>query len=129
MSGPGDLAHALDQVDLSDAARVTLTDVAEHIAAVVREALSHPPGSGHEVPWERSGDLRSSIGVDVTSDNAVIGSTSPVALYQELGTHTDKPRPFLAPVAMAMAEDAATKIGEAMVEALAVALGARVRGR
>jgi hypothetical protein len=129
MIRPGDLAHALDQVEFSDAARVALTDVAERIAASVRDALSHPPGSGHDVPWERSGDLRSSIGVDATSDNAVIGSTSPVAVYQELGTHTDPPRPFLAPVAMAMAEDTATAIGAAMAETLAAALGARVCGR
>ena len=52
-------------------------------------------------PLLRSGALRDSIGhqTDVNSLEAVVGSTSDIAVYQELGTEKIPPRPFLGPAA------------------------------
>lgn len=49
-------------------------------------------------PLLRTGELRNSISHQVVSDHEVeIGSDSKVALWQELGTATIPPRPFLLP--------------------------------
>jgi phage gpG-like protein len=48
-------------------------------------------------PLLRTGELRDSIGHAVRGFEAVIGSTSDVAVYQELGTDRIPPRPFLGP--------------------------------
>lgn len=46
-------------------------------------------------PLLRSGELRDSIGHSVEGLEAVIGSTSEIAVYQEMGTSRIPPRPFL----------------------------------
>lgn len=48
-------------------------------------------------PLLRSGELRDSISHEVASHEAVIGSTSDVAVFQEMGTDKIPPRPFLGP--------------------------------
>jgi phage gpG-like protein len=48
-------------------------------------------------PLLRTGALRDSIGHEVHGFEAVIGSTSDVAVFQELGTNKIPPRPFLGP--------------------------------
>jgi phage gpG-like protein len=50
-----------------------------------------------DAPLLRKGDLRDSISHQVGALEAVIGSPDPVALYQEIGTPTIPPRPFLGP--------------------------------
>lgn len=52
-------------------------------------------------PLLRSGELRDSITSQVHGDKAIVGSSSDIALYQELGTATIPPRPFLGPAAFA----------------------------
>lgn len=48
-------------------------------------------------PLLRSGKLRDSIGHTVEGLEACIGSDMDIAVYQELGTKTIPPRPFLGP--------------------------------
>lgn len=48
-------------------------------------------------PLLRTGELRDSIENEVHGFEAVIGSASDVAVYQELGTDKIPPRPFLGP--------------------------------
>lgn len=48
-------------------------------------------------PLLRSGELRDSISHEVSGHEAVIGSTSDVAVFQELGTDKIPARPFLGP--------------------------------
>lgn len=52
-------------------------------------------------PLLRSGELRDSITSQVHGDKAIVGSASDIALYQEVGTATIPPRPFLGPAAFA----------------------------
>jgi len=48
-------------------------------------------------PLLRTGELRESIEAVAKGGEAVVGSTSDIALYQELGTDKIPPRPFLGP--------------------------------
>ena len=48
-------------------------------------------------PLLREGELRDSISHEVTALEAAIGTSSDVGLYQEIGTATIPPRPFLGP--------------------------------
>jgi phage gpG-like protein len=48
-------------------------------------------------PLLRTGDLRDSIEVSARGAEAVIGSRSEIALWQEVGTDKIPPRPFLGP--------------------------------
>lgn len=83
-----------------------LHEAAEQAAATlldgVRTRLSGGPGGAHEAPWLQTGGLRDSVGsvVAVEGDGvrAVVGSSTPAALAQELGTVHAPARPFLAPV-------------------------------
>lgn len=86
---------------------------AEALADAVRAALDTSPGSDHRVPWRRSGELAASIAVTATTDGFVVGSSSPVALAQELGTQHTPPRPFLAITAGPHAEAIAQAVGAA----------------
>lgn len=51
-------------------------------------------------PLLREGTLRDSITNEVKALEAVIGSPSDIALYQEMGTKNIPPRPFLGPAAI-----------------------------
>ncbi|MGI4776957.1 MAG: phage virion morphogenesis protein [Janthinobacterium lividum] len=50
-------------------------------------------------PLLRTGALRKSIETHIEGNEASIGSRSDIALYQEQGTSTIPPRPFLGPAA------------------------------
>jgi HK97 gp10 family phage protein len=52
-------------------------------------------------PLVREGDLRDSIEVTQKGREAVVGSASDIALYQEQGTEHIPPRPFLGPAGFA----------------------------
>lgn len=59
-------------------------------------------------PLLRTGDLRDSIEVQTEGNEAVVGSVSEIAMYQELGTEKMPPRAFLGPAAF----DSKLNIGE-----------------
>ncbi len=76
--------------------------------AELRDAtLADKEAKGYAVPNPllRTGDLRDSIQYEVTAFEAIIGSTSPIAMYQEFGTSSTgwgigiAPRPFIGPAA------------------------------
>lgn len=86
------------------------------LAEGVRARLSGEPGGSHEAPWVESGALRDSIGVAVDGDGAraVVGSSDPAAVPQEMGTARMAARPFLAPVAGEMGEEVARAVGRGL---------------
>lgn len=70
-------------------------------------------------PLLATGDMRDSIGYSVEGLKAVIGSTDPVAVFQELGTSKMPARSFLGGAAFRKAEAAAKAIGKAVAYELA----------
>lgn len=112
------LAAGLARLDVDAVANAALARQAEVMAEAVREALSHAPGEAHLYPWMQSGVLHDSIDVAVNGAEAVIGTTDPVAVWQEHGTQHLPPRPFLAPAAEQGAAAAATAVGSAVAAAL-----------
>jgi phage gpG-like protein len=62
----------------------------------IRAAQGYTPDD----PLLRSGEMRDSIGYEVSTDYANIGSSLMKALYQELGTSTHPPRPFFGPAGL-----------------------------
>lgn len=85
---------------------------------VEKERLGYAPPDN---PLLRTGELRDSIDRVVGHDEAVIGSNSMIAVYQELGTggsHPTPPRSFLGGAAMRKAEECAHILGAAPVIAL-----------
>lgn len=122
MTGLREFTARLHGFELETTQRQALEDAAQRIREAVQAELSHSPGSNHETPWLRSGDLRDSIVHEVEGDGAVIGSTSLVAVYQEMGTRHDQPRPFLAPAAATLGEAIAETIGKRVVDTIRTAL-------
>lgn len=89
-----------------------LAEQASRMAARVRDGLSEPPGAaGHDEPWLQSGGLRNSVGAQADGLQAVVGSSDPAAVPQEMGTAHMPARPFLAPVAGSMGEEVARAVG------------------
>ena len=95
----------LASLDIAQAIADALGDAAGALNARVTDALSQPPGQDHATPWLRTGALRASIGYGVDGMKAVVGSTSGVAVDQELGTQIVPPRPFLASTAASAADE------------------------
>lgn len=75
-------------------------------------------GFPEDEPLLRTGALRDSISREVQGDEAAVGSTSDIAVYQELGTPTIPPRPFLGPAAFKNKERIEAMLGQAVVHAL-----------
>lgn len=71
-----------------------------------------------DAPLLREGHLRDSIEHEVSGLEAVVGSKSDVAEYQEFGTRTIPPRPFIGPAAFKNKEVIQKILGKAMVEGL-----------
>lgn len=69
-------------------------------------------------PLLRSGDLRDSIKNEVHAFDAVIGSESDIAKYQELGTEKIPPRPFLGPAVLHNEHEIKRVLGAALVAGL-----------
>lgn len=69
-------------------------------------------------PLLRTGALRDSIGHRVEKDEAVIGSDSPVAVAQELGTARIPPRSFLGSAAASRADEIVEILGRGATAAL-----------
>lgn len=113
-----DLARRLAQLDVPSTAHSMLVREANALVGSVRSALSQSPGGPHAAPWLRTGELHDSIATATEGDTVVVGSTSPVAAWQENGTTHMRPRPFLAPVARDAAEAIADEVGTAVAELL-----------
>lgn len=71
-----------------------------------------------DAPLLRDGTLRDSIKHEVSGLEAVIGSESDIAAYQEFGTKTIPPRPFIGPAAFRNKENIEAMIGGAVVTGL-----------
>jgi HK97 gp10 family phage protein len=71
-----------------------------------------------DAPLLREGDLRNSIEHEVVGREAVIGSKSDIAEYQEFGTATIPPRPFIGPAAFRNKENIQKILGHAIVEGI-----------
>jgi HK97 gp10 family phage protein len=74
-------------------------------------------------PLLRTGELRDSIGATVDPDGITLGSSSPIATFQENGTDTIPPRPFLAPTMERHAQEIAQEIGRVTAQAIRDAFG------
>ena len=111
---PRQAATALTDLPITETLAAALAIQAATLADQVRTSLATPPGGPHDHPWRKTGSLQSSI--DHTSDGlaAAIGSNSPAAAPQELGTATIPPRPFLAPAASSAADPIARAIGQTL---------------
>lgn len=116
-----------------------LERVAEHIEHEAKAEIGHYQRSnmGPMTPWTeladstkadrvsqgypenepllRDGDLRDSISHEVGALEAVIGSDSDIAVYQELGTEHIPPRPFLGTAAHRSRKQVAGLTGAAAV--------------
>lgn len=80
-----------------------------------RERLGFTPND----PLLRTGELRGSIERQVHNLEAVIGSKSDIAAYQEFGTDKIPPRPFLGPAVIHNRKKIERIVGEAAVSGLA----------
>lgn len=124
-SMPVKLTHALDR-----AAAVVETDAKRRIghyqkpvgyfpgwAPLAPSTLAEHARQGvGDTPLIVHGGLYGSISREVHDTEAFVGSTEDVAVYQELGTSTIPPRPFLGPAGLASAEKVAKIIGHAAAE-------------
>lgn len=78
-------------------------------------------GFQEDEPLLRTGEMRDSISHQVSGHEVAIGSTSDIAVYQELGTSKIPPRPFLGP--------AAVRNVPTIIETLGAAVVAGMRGK
>jgi phage gpG-like protein len=77
-------------------------------------------------PLLRTGALRDSIGRKVGQREAVVGSDSPIAVYQELGTRTIPPRSFLGGAAVRKTDEVVGILGRRAMAVLRGESGAEV---
>ena len=119
ITGLNELRERLERLRADEVMAQALARHAERMAAAVRDGLSEAPGgAGHDEPWLRTGALRDSVGAEADGLQAVVGSSDPAAVPQEMGAAHMPPRPFLAPVAASMGEEVARGVAEAVVAAL-----------
>lgn len=114
-----DLVMHLQTLDLDHLAHTVLAEQAQRLADLAQDALSVVPGGPHDHPWRLTGTLRDSVSAEAEGPEAMIGSRSEVALYQEHGTATIPPRPTFGPLA-------ATE-GAAVAHAIAARLATALR--
>jgi len=82
-----------------------------------------------DAPLAGAGDLAASIGHAVDGLNAKVGSTSPVMVYQELGTARMPPRPVLGPAAIRNKTFIRDTLRRATVEGLLYGSGEKAGGK
>lgn len=117
--GLNELRERLERLHPEEVMARALAEQAARMAARVRDGLSEPSGAaGRDEPWLQGGALRGSVGAQADGLRAVVGSSDPAAVPQELGTAHMPARPFLAPVAAAMGEEVARAVGAAAAAAL-----------
>lgn len=141
------IAHfAAAQVALQVAQAQALERVARRIQSDARAQIGHyqgpagpfsawPPlaesterekarlGYRADAPLLRDGTLRDSITYEVHQDEAVVGSKSDIAAYQEFGTSANgaphiPPRPFIGPAAVMNEHFIRQELGNAVVRGL-----------
>jgi len=119
ISGLNELRERLERLRAEEVMARALAEQADRMAARVRDGLSESPGApDHDEPWLRSGALRDSVGAQADGLQAVVGSSDPAAVPQELGTAHMPARPFLVPVAAGMGEEVARAVAVAVASAL-----------
>ncbi len=111
------LKARLDQ-DFAAVAEAALAVAAKRLADDVRAALSMSPGGPHDHPWCQTGGLRDSIEAKCEGSEAIVASTSKVAIYQEFGTASIPPRPTFAPLASSTGSTVARSVGYAIAKSL-----------
>ncbi len=109
----------LSRIDIGESGANALGLAAQTLKSQVVENLSRSPGDDHSMPWLQTGTLRGSIDCDVQDNIAVVGSTSDVAVDQELGTMTIEPRSFLGSTAAEAVEDIVSLVAMALIDRLA----------
>ena len=134
-----ELAHAEHEA-LTRAARIVEAEAKREIGEYQDEAGPFAPwaeladstkadrvahGFPENEPLLRTGELRESIGHAVGDREAVVGSDSDIAVYQELGTSQMPPRSFLGGAAFRKSEEVARALGSSAVQAL---VGKQVAG-
>lgn len=87
--------------------------------AAATEARNAAVGEAGAAPLAGSGVLRDSIVIDGSGGEVKIGSALDVAAYQEFGTATIPPRPFLGPALTANRERIVKLVGGRAAAALA----------
>ena len=75
-------------------------------------------GYAADEPLLRTGELRDSIKHEVHGLEAMVGSTSNIAAYQEFGTAKIPPRPFIGPAAFRNAEKIKRIVGAVALHTL-----------
>lgn len=75
-------------------------------------------GYSEDEPLLRTGDLRDSIQSEVKVLEGIVGSKDPVATYQEFGTATIPPRPFIGPAAFENKDKIKAIVGLAAFEGI-----------
>jgi len=119
IKGLSALRERLERLRVEEVMAQALAAQAERVADAVRQRLSETPGTGgHDEPWRQSGALRDSVGAEADGLQAVVGSSDPAAVPQEMGTAHMPPRPFLAPTGAGMGQEVARGVAEAVVAAL-----------
>lgn len=88
------------------------------LLAASTEADKAAKGYPENEPLLRKGDLRDSIKHEVSGLEAVIGSKSDIAAYQEFGTNKIPPRPFIGPAAFRNKAKIKRILGHAVVSGL-----------
>ncbi len=83
-----------------------------------KERLGYVGHVSETDPLLRTGHLRESIEVSIDGLTGVLGSTEPVALWQELGTSRIPPRPFLSLALFHSQPIAAPLFGRALMKVL-----------
>ncbi len=142
------LAQQLAEIDtaVTDAITRTLTQAAERMEADARAMIGTEPDiwpalatatiaekarlgfSGQISPTDpllRTGDLRESITAQADADGITLGSSSPIATYQERGTARIPPRPFLATTMRAHVDEITHSHAGTVAETIRAALQRR----
>ncbi len=113
---PHQAANRLAGLPIADTLAASLAKQAAALASQVQAELASPPGGPHTTPWRETGKLQASIAYSSDGLAAAVGTNSPAAAPQELGTASIPPRPFLAPPAAIAAEPMARAIGAALAD-------------
>jgi phage gpG-like protein len=119
IEGLQEALRRLERLAIPEALARECDAAAAGLQDAVATGLSQTPGSEHETPWLQSGALRASIECQSEGLTATIGSTSDVAVFQELGTVGVPPRSFLATTAAVEAEGVVARMAANLARWLA----------
>lgn len=119
------------EADLAKIGELTATMAAEYIGhempewpplapstVAEKERLGYVGQISATDPLLRTGEMRDSIKVEIEGLEMMVGSDSKIAAYQEIGTQSIPPRPFIGLAALNSLEFAAEKLGETAIALL-----------